>query len=109
MNSSTVTAVIVGAGNRGMEYSKYALTHPDELIIVGVADPSSLRRKLAAEKFNLQDQNCFRSAIELAQRPKMADAIINCTMDKDHVPTSTTLMSVGYDILLEKPFATSEN
>lgn len=43
--SKQITAIIVGAGHRAILYSLYALEHPDELKIVGVADPDPIRRK----------------------------------------------------------------
>ena len=42
--SKQITAIIVGAGHRAILYSLYALEHPDELKIVGVADPDPIRR-----------------------------------------------------------------
>jgi len=103
-----VTAIIVGAGHRALAYANYALMRPDRLKIVGVADPNELRRKMVAQKFNFSEEFCFTSAEELAMKPKFADAIINGTMDQDHVPTSIPLLKAGYHILLEKPFATNE-
>ena len=47
MNNKPVTAIIVGAGHRSMVYSKLALTNPELLKIVGVADPDPIRRKRA--------------------------------------------------------------
>ena len=47
--SKQITAIIVGAGHRAILYSLYALEHPDELKIVGVADPDPIRRKKVAE------------------------------------------------------------
>ena len=41
--SKQITAIIVGAGHRAILYSLYALEHPDELKIVGVADPDPIR------------------------------------------------------------------
>jgi predicted dehydrogenase len=102
------TAIIVGAGHRAMLYASYALDHPQELQIVGVADPNPLRRHQAARMFNLPSEKCFESAAELANQPQMADFIINGTMDHQHVPTSLPLLEAGYHLLLEKPFATSE-
>ena len=32
-------AIILGAGYRGRAYAEYATAHPDQLEIVGVADP----------------------------------------------------------------------
>ena len=46
MNKKPVTAIIVGAGHRAMVYSKLALTNPELLKIVGVADPNPIRRKV---------------------------------------------------------------
>ncbi|MCK5380749.1 MAG: Gfo/Idh/MocA family oxidoreductase [Candidatus Latescibacteria bacterium] len=101
-------AIIVGAGHRAMFYASYAKEHPDELEIVGVADPSDLRREQAAKGFHLAPERCFSTAEALACKPKFADFVINGTMDHQHVPTSLPLLKAGYDMLLEKPFATSE-
>ena len=109
MSISPVTAIIVGAGNRAMGYSAYASDHPYELKIVGVVDPSELRRNLASERFRIPIERCFSSVEELVRHPKMSDAIINGTMEMDHVSTAIPLMKAGYDMLLEKPFATDES
>ena len=63
-----ITAIIVGAGHRALIYAGYALKAPDELRIVGVADPSPERRALAAQRFGLTAEQCFESAEELAAR-----------------------------------------
>lgn len=106
--SKQITAIIVGAGHRAILYSLYALEHPEELKIVGVADPDPIRRKKVAEMHGFGEEMCFKSAEELAARPKLADAVINGTMDRQHVPTAVPLLRAGYDMLLEKPFAISE-
>jgi predicted dehydrogenase len=102
------TAILVGAGHRALLYGSYAKMHPDELEIVGVADPLDLRRELAAREFGFGPQMGFESAEALARHPRLADFIINGTMDHQHVPTSVPLLERGYDLLLEKPFATNE-
>ncbi|HQE92081.1 MAG TPA: Gfo/Idh/MocA family oxidoreductase [Anaerolineae bacterium] len=102
-----LTAIIVGAGHRALLYASYAQTHPDELRIVGVADPHPQRREMAARTYGLSPAQCFESAEEVAARPQFADVVINGTMDHQHVPTSLPLLAAGYDMLLEKPFATS--
>lgn len=103
-----ITAIIVGAGHRSILYSQYALLHPDEFQIVGVADPDPFRRSQAAERFAIAKERCFESAEELAAQPKLADAVINGTMDNQHVKTAIPLLRRGYDMLLEKPFAVNE-
>ncbi len=80
-----VSAIIVGAGHRAMLYASYAKLHPEALTIVGVADPDPIRRKKAAACYHIPQDMCFESAEALAARPKLADAIINGTMDTQHV------------------------
>jgi len=74
---------------------------------VGVADPVELRRRTVSEKYGLLPEGSFADAESLAGGPKIADVAINGTMDQHHVPTSLPLLEAGYDILLEKPFATN--
>ena len=108
MNKKSVTAIIVGAGHRAMVYSKLALTNPELLKIVGVADPNPIRRKQCMEKFGFSEDMCFENADELAKKGKLADTIINGTMDEQHIETAVPLLNCGYDMLLEKPFAVNE-
>ncbi|MBR4444045.1 MAG: Gfo/Idh/MocA family oxidoreductase [Clostridia bacterium] len=103
-----ITAIIVGAGHRSLIYARYAFTHPDRLRIVGIADPDAERRKMGQEMFNLPDSMLFENAASLAARGKLADAVINGTMDQQHVETAIPLLAAGYDMLLEKPFALNE-
>jgi predicted dehydrogenase len=108
MNNKPVTAIIVGAGHRSLVYSKLALTNPELLKIVGVADPNPVRRKQCMKLYGFGEDMCFESAQELAEKGKLADTIINGTMDEVHIETSVPLLNAGYDMLLEKPFAVNE-
>jgi predicted dehydrogenase len=109
MSQKPLTAIIVGAGHRAAAvYAAYALKAPDRLKIVGVADPIAHRRESTAKTYGLRPDQCWESAAALAAKGKIADAIINGTMDAEHVPTTLPLLEVGYDVLLEKPFAVSE-
>ena len=104
MASNPVTAIIVGGGHRAFTYAELALTNPEKLKIVGIADPNPFRCEKARKMFGFPKENCFSSAEELAAVPKFADAIINGTMDHQHFETSVPLLKCGYDMLLEKPF-----
>ncbi len=108
MAKQPITAIILGAGHRTMVYANYALAHPDELKIVGVGEPDEYRRNMVKEMFDLPEENCFYDAAAVAEKPKFADVIINGTMDEQHVETSIPLLKLGYDMLLEKPFAVNE-
>lgn len=103
-----LTAVIVGAGHRAVIYANYALQNPDKLKIVGIADPNPLRREWCRKTYGFSEENMFESAEALAARPRFADAVINGTMDHQHVPTAIPLLKAGYHMLLEKPFAVNE-
>src|SRR5664279_3759645 len=109
MRTTPLTAIIVGAGHRSLLCASYALQHPEDFKIVGVADPNEYRRKQTAEIHGFGTEMCFESAEQLATKGQLADAIINGTMDTQHVPTSLPLIEAGYDILLEKPIATRES
>ncbi len=108
MAKKPVTAIILGAGHRAMAYADFSLAHPDLLKIVGVADLDEYRRKMVMEKFGFSEEFCFDSAEALSKAPKFADAVINGTMDEQHVETSIPLLEKGYDMLLEKPFAVND-
>lgn len=108
-DTQPLKAVIVGAGHRALAYASYAEKHPDEMQIVAVADPRDLRRRQTAARFGLSDARQFHSAEALASVPRFADFAINGTMDHQHVATSVPLLEAGYDLLLEKPFATSDD
>jgi predicted dehydrogenase len=102
-------AIVVGAGHRSLVYASYAQRRPDELQIVAVADPRELRRRRVAELYDLPADRCYESAEQVAAEIKFADVVINGTMDHQHVPTALPLLAAGYDMLLEKPFATYED
>lgn len=107
-NPKPVTVVLVGAGHRSQWYGLYSKKYPDEMKVVGVADPNPIRRREFQAEFDIPDKNLFESAESLTKKGKIADAAINGTMDDIHVSTSIPLMRAGYDILLEKPFALNE-
>lgn len=109
MEQKPITAIIVGAGHRAFVYSELAKTNPEMLKIVGVADPNPVRRKKAMEYFGFGEDMCFESAQELAKKGKIADTVINGTMDEQHLETAIPLLNAGYDMLLEKPFAPNED
>ncbi len=108
MENRPITAIIVGAGHRSFVYSKLAKTNPEMLKIVGVADPNPIRRKKAMDYFGFKEDMCFENAEELAKKGKLADTVINGTMDEQHLETAVPLLDAGYDMLLEKPFAPNE-
>ena len=101
----TVTAVVVGAGGRGMGYSLFAKEFPGRLKIVGVAEPKDENRKWMVENHSILEQNVFKDWRELAQKPRLADAVIIATQDAMHAEPAVAFAGQGYAMLLEKPMA----
>jgi predicted dehydrogenase len=103
-----VDAVLIGAGSRGRRvYGEYAVAHPDELRFVAVVEPDDGRRQQFAERHGLPPESRYRSWEELASRPPLAVAAINATLDRTHHRSTLALLEAGYEVLLEKPIATS--
>lgn len=97
--------IIVGMGARASIYAEESLKHPELFSVVGVVDVDPERVRMASEKYGIPKEHCFHSVEALAAVPVFADAVINGTMDPQHVETTIPLLQKGYDVLLEKPFA----
>ncbi|MDE6016351.1 MAG: Gfo/Idh/MocA family oxidoreductase [Acetatifactor sp.] len=101
-----IKVIVLGAGRRGTDaYAPYALKNPDKLQIVGVADPSDIRREHMRRLHDIPAENCFVSWQACLQRQKFADAVFICTQDQMHFEPTMKAIEAGYDILLEKPIA----
>lgn len=105
---SPVKVILIGARHRGNIYASYMLEYPEEMKIVAVADASLSRRKQAAEEYTIPDQYCFSDWYEIFKRPKFADAVIIATPDQLHTQPCLAALDAGYDVLLEKPIAPTE-
>lgn len=107
MMTRPVTAVILGAGHRSLIYGDLSLRFPEQLKIVAVADIDSEKAAYAAKRYGVPTERIYHSTEELVKAGRIADIVINGTLDELHVPTSLPLLALGYDMLIEKPFATS--
>ena len=104
MNMKTVA--IVGLGGRGHHtYAKYQHIFPERMKIVAIADIDPEKVQLVKEEFNVSDDMCFTSAVELLKQDKLADVIIIATQDGDHKEHTLMAIEKGYEILLEKPIS----
>jgi len=103
-----ITAITLGAGNRGNVYGNYATAYPHHITLVGVAEPVALRNQRYAQQHNIPEKNRFNSWEEVFKRPKFADAVIISTPDRLHYGPCIEALKMGYDVLLEKPISPSE-
>jgi len=102
-----LTAVVLGAGNRGNVYAAYSQKFPDELKIVGVAEPIELRRKRFAEQYGIPARQQWVTWEHALQIPKFADVLIITTPDHLHYGPAMQGLALDYDLLLEKAIAQS--
>ena len=101
-----VTAIIIGAGARGLgAYGSYALEQPMEFQVVGVAEPNIERRERAARLHNIPEENQFSDYREVFEREKFADCVLVCTQDKMHYEPTMMAFEKGYHVLCEKPMS----
>jgi predicted dehydrogenase len=107
-DATPVTAITLGAGSRGNVYGNFSVQFPNELDIIGVAEPIAIRNERYTKKHNIAEENRFSTWEEVFERPKFADAIIITTPDDLHYAPCMKALEMGYDVLLEKPIAPTE-
>ena len=100
-----LTAILIGAGGRGTAYSRYMNAMPEKYKLIGVADPIPEKRRVIKEMWNLPEEMCFESWDDILALPKMADIAVIATSDHLHHAPALKAISLGYDLLLEKPVA----
>ncbi|GIF10842.1 Gfo/Idh/MocA family protein [Actinoplanes teichomyceticus] len=107
MTESVVSVAVVGAGHRGTMYARVA-AETGRARVVAVAEPDDGRRERFAAEFGLPAERIHRDWTELLDRPRVADAVIVATQDQLHEAPAVALLGQGYDMLLEKPMAPTE-
>lgn len=100
------TIAIIGAGARGAAYARLA-THAGAAV-VAVAEPDPRRRADLASELGLGSAAAHADWESLLGQPRLADAVVIATPDRDHVGPAVAAARRGYDILLEKPMAPTE-
>lgn len=101
-----VTAVVVGAGERGRHvYGRWALDHPTDLRIVAVVEPDPARRDLLGDEHRIEPSLRHATIDTLDLDAVGADAVIVATPDRFHHAAASWAMDSGSHVLLEKPMA----
>ena len=103
-----VSVILIGAGHRGGIYADYAVENPDEMKIVSVSDINVKRRNTIKKLHNISDTYCYSNWQDVFKVPKFADAVIIATPDQLHTQPCLAALEAGYDVLLEKPIAPTE-
>lgn len=108
MEEKKISIAIIGCGGRGGTYG--ALAHnelSDFYSISALCDVNKKILELRKDEYGISDENCF-SDEEVFFSQKRADLLVIGTQDQDHARMTMKGMALGYDILVEKPFANSK-
>jgi len=100
-----LSCIIIGAGNRGWGYSLYASNIPDQMKVIGIAEPSKIRQSIFKNQHGLNDNNIFDTWEQVFEKPKFADFVIISTWDRFHYAPAMKALKMGYHVLLEKAIA----
>lgn len=106
MSGKIVRIAIAGVGSRGKNaYGLELLNMKDRAKVVAVADIDPERLALAGDAHGVPDEMRFPSAEAMLAMPKLADAMLICTQDRQHVPHAVAALKKGYDVMMEKPIS----
>jgi predicted dehydrogenase len=106
--SEPVTIAVLGAGSRGRTLASYAESHPERVRVVAVADPDAQRRDALADLHGVPAGQRYADWRDLAEEPRLADAVLVATPDREHLEPGRLFAGRGYDVLMEKPMAPTE-
>jgi predicted dehydrogenase len=101
------TIAILGAGGRGTGFARLISSHGHLGRVVAVAEPRADYRAACAAAHRISKAKTFESWQAFVKKPKMCDAVVIATLDRDHVDPAVACLALGYDVLLEKPMAAS--
>jgi predicted dehydrogenase len=102
-----VTFAILACGARGNGAAHWIHRNPNMAKLIALADPNADRRDRIGDVHGVPADLRFDSWQALLAKPKLADAVINTTMDALHAPSALAALNLGYHMMLEKPMATT--
>lgn len=108
MKNGKITAVIVGCGDRACVYAEEGVHTLKRMEVIAAVDPDRNRLLYMQKRFGVAKEMCFADQSELLAEGKIADCVINGTMDQYHKETAIPFLKQGYHMLLEKPIVNNE-
>ncbi len=101
-------AVVIGAGARGnLVFAELMTTRETGWHVAGVVEPDEGRREAFRRRHALPPERAFADIEELLAGERIGDVAFICTPDPTHYALCAAVSRAGYDVLLEKPIATS--
>lgn len=105
--SSVKTVAIIGVGARGTYYGDLIAGYPHLGKVAAVVEPRKEYREGFAKVHGIPNDRQFADWHKFAAQPKICDAVVVATIDREHVGPAVACLKAGYDLLLEKPMATT--
>lgn len=100
-----ITVSIIGVGARGGEaYGRYMFRLKDKYKIVALCDVNEERLQKYGDTYGVAEENRFTDENAFFEK-RRSDLILVTTTDKLHVRMAKRALTLGYDILLEKPIS----
>ena len=100
--------VVIGCGSRGKIYTDIMKKDfGEDFEVIACAEPIDERRELMKETHSIPESMCFKSWEPILEKEKFADIVLIATMDRDHYAPAMAAIAKGYDLLLEKPVAST--
>ncbi|MBE5742900.1 MAG: Gfo/Idh/MocA family oxidoreductase [Clostridiales bacterium] len=106
MNGCTKKMVVLGLGQRGNIYATFAKTYPEKFELVAIIENDPQRYEYAKREY--PTAKLFKDYKDFLKEEIEADIVAVATQDIDHKEHSIALMEKGYDLLLEKPIANTQ-
>jgi len=105
MMSKKLNCLIIGAGDRGTLFGK--ITSHYDAIVVAVAEHNEKRRDLLADQHDIPPDRIFETGEKALNSGLPFDVVVITTQDKSHFKLAKLALQNGYNVLLEKPMATT--
>lgn len=103
-----ITFSVIGLGGRASAYlAALRECYPNSYAVTAIAEPDLEKQLYAKKEYGLKDDRIFPTDIELMRQPRLSDVAMITTQDKFHKREIIGLLEKGYDLILEKPVATT--
>jgi len=99
--------LVIGAGERGRAFARYIQDSDLGIHIVGVADPIEERRNIMSKEYSIKKEGIFETGEDALKEKGKYDFVYIATPDRTHYNLAKMALKKGYNVLLEKPMATT--
>lgn len=107
-DKNIISVVVVGCGDRATTYLREGILNLKTMEVAAAIDPNPERLRYMQETFKVPAEKCYTDIEHVLVQGKIADCVVNGTMDQYHLETALPFLEQGYDMLLEKPLVNNK-